>query len=296
MRTILHLLPVLLLSPLVTSFECSLTASSIPYDLSPLKGYRSAAKDTHTPPTTSEAKVELELCSPEGLKKEDGVADEDQASCPTGTKVCLRLFNRKPSSSEPDRVTAVIPFWSVDIPEGDISTSPLGKNGEQGLKLYINGPEYAGTPQHLNVTLVCSPSSTDPNPTLVSYTAGLLSLQWDTPDACPLNAENSPSGGSASGGGGGGFFKFLKLLFWLSVTGLMVYFAIGIFYNHQQYSAKGWDLVPHRDFWREVPTLMADLFSHIFAGVRGGSTGGGRGGYSSLGLQNYIFNEPPSST
>ena len=66
-----------------------------------------------------------------------------------------------------------------------------------------------------------------------------------------------------------------------------------MFYNHQQYSAKGWDLVPHRDFWREFPILISDLFRHIFSGIRGvgggggggGSGGGGssRGGYSSLG-------------
>ena len=56
----------------------------------------------------------------------------------------------------------------------------------------------------------------------------------------------------------------------------------GIFYNHQQYSAKGWDLIPHRDFWREIPTLISDLFGHIYGGLRGAG-GPSRGGYSSLG-------------
>ena len=54
-------------------------------------------------------------------------------------------------------------------------------------------------------------------------------------------------------------------------------------YNHQQYSSRGWDLIPHRDFWRECPVLVQDLFSHVLAGLRGGGGGGGRGGYSSLG-------------
>ena len=80
-----------------------------------------------------------------------------------------------------------------------------------------------------------------------------------------------------------GFWGFIKLVFWLAVTGLILYFAIGIFYNHQQYSAKGWDLIPHRDFWREFPVLVQDLGAHVLAGVRGQSGGGGRGGYSSLG-------------
>lgn len=62
----------------------------------------------------------------------------------------------------------------------------------------------------------------------------------------------------------------------------------GIAYNHNNYSAKGWDLVPHRDFWREVPTLFSDLTNHLMSGIRGhrggggGAGGGGRGGYSSL--------------
>lgn len=54
----------------------------------------------------------------------------------------------------------------------------------------------------------------------------------------------------------------------------------GMFYNHQQYSARGWDLVPHRDFWRELPTLGSDLVHHISSNVKGG---GSRGGYNSLG-------------
>jgi hypothetical protein len=42
-------------------------------------------------------------------------------------------------------------------------------------------------------------------------------------------------------------------------------------------------MIPHRDFWREFPVLVQDLFSHVLAGLRGQSGGGGRGGYSSLG-------------
>lgn len=56
----------------------------------------------------------------------------------------------------------------------------------------------------------------------------------------------------------------------------------GIAYNRNQYSATGWDMLPHRDFWREVPTLARDLVGHVFTNVRN-SGPGGRGGYSSLG-------------
>ncbi|OXB35313.1 hypothetical protein J007_04980 [Cryptococcus neoformans] len=268
--------------PLVVAFDCSITVSSISYDISPLAGLRTASKDSSTPPTTSEVKVSMDLCAGEGLGKEDGVADEDQ--CPENTRVCLKLINHKPSSSDPDRVTAVVPFWLVNTPDSDITTMPLGKNGEQGLEITVNGQEYAGVPQRLQLTLLCDTSSDSPNPTLVSYTVGALSLRWETPDACPRSGDPSnPSNPSGSSGGGAGFFSFVKTLFWLIIIGLILYFAIGIFYNHQQYSARGWDLIPHRDFWREVPTLLQDLVSHVVANVRGSGSGGGRGGYSSLG-------------
>ncbi|WWD19782.1 hypothetical protein CI109_104246 [Kwoniella shandongensis] len=283
------LAPLLLSLPSTYSFSCSLSPSSIPYDLSPLTGVRETSRVSETPPTTSEAKVFMELCKEGGLGKEDGLSDEDQ--CPSNTRVCVKLTNHKPSSSEPDRITAVIPIWTTDIPDEDVFTTPMGKNGEEGLKIYVNGPEYAGVRQHLNLSLICDPKSDTPQPTLVSFTAGLLSLEWATPDACPRNGDGdtpisdggSGSGESGTGGSGGGFFAFLRFVFWLAVIALVLYFAIGIFYNHQQYSARGWDLIPHRDFWREVPVLLQDLFSHVFAGLRGGSSGGGRGGYSSLG-------------
>ncbi|ORY31678.1 autophagy-related protein 27 [Naematelia encephala] len=269
--------------PQVYPWSCSFTASNIPYDLDPLSGLRYASRSSSTPPTTSEARVMFDLCSESGINREGGVADEDQ--CPERTRVCLKLLNNKPSASDPERITAVVPIWKVDTPDDSISTSPIGKNGQDGLNIYVQGDDYAGTRQSLNLTLHCDQSASDPEPTLVSYQPGLLSLEWSTPDACPRNSEGDSDGGGGNGTEGNGksgvgFFGFLKALFWLLVIGLILYFAVGIFYNHQQYSAKGWDLIPHRDFWRDVPVLVQDLLSHMFSGIRGG---GGRGGYNSLG-------------
>ncbi|KAK8853356.1 hypothetical protein IAR55_004060 [Kwoniella newhampshirensis] len=281
------LTPLLLLLPHTYSFSCSPSAGSLPYDLTPLSGLRQTSKGTSTPPTTSEAKVYMELCAEGGLGKEEGLSDEDQ--CPPNTRVCAKLLNHKPSASEPDRITAVIPFWSTTTPDDDVYTTPMGEKGLHGLKIYVQGGDYGGVRQRLNLSLICDTSATAANPTFVSYTAGLLSLEWASPNACPRSDEPLPpdedgdSGSSGGNGSGGGFFSFLRWLFWLLFIGLILYFAIGIFYNHQQYSARGWDLIPHRDFWREVPVLLQDLFSHLFAGVRGGSGGGGRGGYNSLG-------------
>lgn len=41
-------------------------------------------------------------------------------------------------------MTAVVSFWTVDTPDSDITATPLGKKGEQGLEISVKGQEYAG--------------------------------------------------------------------------------------------------------------------------------------------------------
>jgi len=139
----------------VRSFDCAFELGPISYDLSPLAGVRTATKETQTPPTTSEARVTLDLCSKSGVPKEEGVSDEDQVcqlcllatvrlsiQCEDNTRVCLKLLNHKPSASDPDRVTAVIPLWIADSSE--VSLTSLGKDGNGGVSISVQGPEYAG--------------------------------------------------------------------------------------------------------------------------------------------------------
>ena len=39
----------------------------------------------------------------------------------------------------------------------------------------------------------------------------------------------------------------------------MAYLGIGMWYNYSHYGASGWDLVPHRHFWRELPYMVNDV-------------------------------------
>ena len=54
------------------------------------------------------------------------------------------MLNHKSSSSDPDRVTAVVPLWPNSLGDDRIWTTPIGKNGEGGLKIFVEGNEYAG--------------------------------------------------------------------------------------------------------------------------------------------------------
>ncbi|KAG2187673.1 hypothetical protein INT44_005363, partial [Umbelopsis vinacea] len=42
------------------------------------------------------------------------------------------------------------------------------------------------------------------------------------------------------------------------IVGILValYFIGGAFYNYKQYNARGLDLIPHRDFWLDLPYLI----------------------------------------
>lgn len=157
-------------------------------------------------------------------------------------------------------------------------------------KLWFSADGHEGTTdgrtrQRMDITFKCADKASDPS--LESYTDGILKLVWSTPAACAAG-DKPAEGGSGDGESDGdkkeasgmGFFGLLKFLFWTFVIVLIAYFVIGIAYNHQTYSARGWDLVPHRDFWRELPSLTADLGQHLVANVRQST---GRGGYSSLG-------------
>lgn len=177
----LHALPLPLallpLLPLSSAFKCLLTASDITYDITPLGTLRTTDSETDTPPTRSAARVRMDLCG-EGVGLEDDTEDEDQVrrcglssveralqacgetewmfeavyrvqrkrwlmfQCPSNARVCLKLTNIKPPHNE--RVTSVIPFWLTDTSDDDVWTTPIGKKGEEGLKIWVEGPEYAG--------------------------------------------------------------------------------------------------------------------------------------------------------
>lgn len=56
--------------------------------------------------------------------------------------MCLRMVNKKPPDG--DRVISVIPVWTGDLADSAISTTPIGSKGQDGLRIYVEGPEYAG--------------------------------------------------------------------------------------------------------------------------------------------------------
>ncbi|KAG1766980.1 autophagy-related protein 27-domain-containing protein [Suillus occidentalis] len=259
---LLSLLFLLFSTGLVTAedFDCHVTTGGLRWDLTPLKGSHIVNRTRDSPPTTMVDELRFNLCK--NLKLMKGVPADEQ--CELGTRACLRKTNKKPEFL--DRVIAIIPVASTSVLE----------------------PEYSPLECMWSFYLIFTPK-------FVSYENGIVRVDWSTPAACgspddqppeqspsqppPEEDDDTPAdeGGGKSdekpakrGSGLGFFFLVLLLAF-------AAYFGLGAYYNYSTYGARGVDLIPHRDFWREVPYMLQDVVSHLCSTVRPQRSN--RGGY-----------------
>jgi len=276
----LHIPPALLFSIFLLSvssvsadesspFDCHITENGAKFDLTGL-GERIVNQTRHMPPSTMVQSLRFNLC--DDLKKLEGIADQDQ--CEAGTRACLTQVNTKPD--ETDRVVSVIPLMQTSshpTVKTSLSTSP------KSISIQFNGPDYPhpvdGTPtaQTLNVTLLCASEEMN-DPEFKSYDGSQAQVEWRTKAGCPLQDDGThePEGDGggkpehepppeSTGSGVGWFFLMLILAF-------AAYFGFGAYYNYSTYGARGTDLIPHRDFWKEVPYMLSDVISHLCSTVR----------------------------
>ncbi|KAI0063520.1 hypothetical protein BV25DRAFT_1883291 [Artomyces pyxidatus] len=262
--------------------DCRLTVGSNKYDLTALKGDHSAARTRETPPSSWVDAVRFNVCGE--LAPLDGVGAGDQ--CASGTRACLTKTNKK--EGEADRVVAVVPVAQVsETPAYAALSSP-----RRGLSITLHGASYPSSdasadpiPQSFVLDLLCDTEVLDP--IFKSYDGSQVHVEWSAPAGCEFKGDDEPKQDEGSGGGkeGGGetdddesvgsgigwFFLALLLVF-------AGYFALGAYYNYTTYGATGADLIPHRDFWREVPYMLRDVLSHLCSSFRPRHTSS-RGGY-----------------
>jgi len=262
--------------------SCRVEVDGMKYDLTALAGEHSVSRTRDTPPTSMEDTVRFNLCGE--LNALDGVDEADQ--CPSGTTACLTKTNKK--GSESDRVVAVIPVAQTSEPKPDYSILSSPK----GLSMIMHGASYPSSssadpiPQSFNLSLLCSTDMSDA--TLKSYDGSQVRVEWSAPAGCGFQGDEEPptNGGGDEGGdrdgekddsqqsvgsGIGWFFLVLLLVF-------VGYFILGAYYNYSTYGATGADLIPHRDFWREVPYMLRDVVSHLCSSFRPRRSSS-RGGY-----------------
>ncbi|PWN26777.1 hypothetical protein BDZ90DRAFT_232887 [Jaminaea rosea] len=263
------------------ALDCAqpLTFGSNQYDLSSLSSLDpviiSAKYDT--PPSITTYSLALSLCKP---------LPSDQ-SCGSGTRVCQRVSS-KLSAGGDDVVNQIIPFYG-DGAAYRYELEDVSTDGKEWT-LELKGPEYAGRRQKLEIQMSCDPSaSVESKPTFKGYDLmeGEGKVSWRTKIACPMSTKDKDGDPAGDGTnplqpaqGGWGFFSWF---FFLIIMGLIIYFVLGTYQNHQKYGVYE---IPHRDFWREAPYLVQDAGRHAWKSIAGGSGGGssgrGSGGYEPL--------------
>jgi hypothetical protein len=267
-------------------FDCHVTLDKLSYDLTKLNGEQTVTWSVEAPPSTNQETLRFNLC--DDLKKLDKVPQEDD--CPSGTRACLTTTNKK--ADQPDRIihVAQIAQTSSLKPEYSSLSSP------KGLSLTLHGASYpsridpkANNTQALEVSLLCASEGEEASPTFVSYDSSKVKIEWKHSAGCGFEQTEQPpkqdddkkdddkkdEGNPTSEGVGSGI-NFFLLVILLAFT---AYFGIGAYYNYTTYGARGIDLIPHRDFWQEVPYMFRDIFSHLCTSFRSRRTAANRGGY-----------------
>ncbi|KAK4054378.1 type II membrane protein [Microbotryomycetes sp. JL221] len=204
--------------------------------------------------------------------------------CPEGTNLCMQTWTTRAGLE--DRIISVVPVSKLGTSDNDKPTAQYSNSTQdvdESWMLLLPGGSYNKVAHRAQIEMLCDDKATETVPTFEDYDArqGLLSLKWTSAFACstasgnhpaptpPKDGNDSDSGSSSSSGLG--FFGWFFTLFFF---GLVAYFVIGSYHNYSQYGATGFDAIPHRDMWRDLPYIVADMFK---------GRGGSRSGYSALG-------------
>ncbi|KAF9971801.1 hypothetical protein BGZ73_005150 [Actinomortierella ambigua] len=204
--------------------------------------------------------------------------DKKGENCDAGTWVCQSV---KLLDGETEKILYLRPI-AGDAPASDKSpartVSPAVALAakpenvkEDPWTLTLKGGLVANKTQSVVIKFTCNPDKTEDTPKFESFTeadVGTTTFSWESSHVCPKQISNPPSEGM------GGFGVFFTILF---VFGA-IYLLVGAVYNHQVYGAKGLDLLPNLEFWRDFPGLVKDVFYHVWDSV----TGRGNRGYMSV--------------
>ncbi|KAG0358422.1 hypothetical protein BG005_002414 [Podila minutissima] len=243
------------------------------YNIAALKPitYIVTGKPKLVTPSTIREDYHLNPCQPidvpEGKEKEN---------CEKGTWVCkdtklitedketkeTLLFLHQIAGSAPADDTTKTP--ARDVNPLAIKADKLEDVKDLPWNLTLHGGVIDNRNQSAVITFICDRSATDVKvaPTFTSYVDGVASFTWKTEHACPIHTELPTAPGMS------GFSIFLTVL----VVFAVIYVVLGAIYNHQVYGAKGLDLLPNLDFWRDFPGLVVDVVRHVWDSVTGRAT------------------------
>ncbi|CAO3586882.1 unnamed protein product [Absidia cylindrospora] len=224
--------------------------SGVPYelDLSRLDTDFEIEQNSETHPSKTSIRTKINIC-----KSLDGMGVNDE-QCDQGAYICRRVIYLKGN----DQYVAVVQNIAGEFKGSNLNPvfkllgtdDNLSKSGTQ-YSLTLNGGNENGETQSASIMLTCD-SSQDRNaapapPEIVSYQNNVLSLTWKTVHACALKPGDDGNTGASSS---------TLTLFKVLLVMVGIYFIGGALYNFKQYNARGLDLIPHRDFWLDLPYII----------------------------------------
>lgn len=256
--------------------DCHITIGDNKYDFSALSGDHAVSRTRSSPPTNMTDTLRFNVCKELSLIEDVDAGEQ----CSSGTWACLSKVNIK--QGESDRLVAVVPMAQ----EPDLRAEYTALSSPRGVKMTLHGPSYPSsttlepTPQTFVLNLLCETETSDPE--FKSYDGAQAVVEWSAPSGCYFGSDAPAEEGDdkpereteAVGSGIGWFFLLLFVVF-------AGYFALGGYYNYTTYGATGVDLIPHRDFWREVPYMLRDVVSHLCSSFQTRQSSS-RGGYMSV--------------
>ncbi|KAI9304883.1 autophagy-related protein 27 [Cunninghamella echinulata] len=261
-------------------------------DLTPIKKQFKVEEIIDTTPAKTIKRIDINICDP--LTKPSDVT-KDEEFCKSGAYVCrTKLHKRGDSEATIDVVKDIAGDFSesqkLDAKFEVVSGgNDLSVDGFE-YRLSLNGgKDIKGNALKSEISLKCdrSKSADKPGePTVTSFENGVLKLEWKTIAVCGTKIGEAPPPDKSPDNGNGGENKdkegksAIGWFFTILGVALGVYFVGGAFYNYKVYNARGLDLIPHRDFWLDLPYLIKDLLSHLWETIL--SRRHGSGGYVSV--------------
>ncbi|KAI8338993.1 autophagy-related protein 27 [Chlamydoabsidia padenii] len=260
-------------------------------DLSPMNRDFMMENQFTTNPSTRITRTYVNICNP--LTKPTGVYDQD--FCKPNTYACWRLFHKKGDKEDLNEIEELAGDYETSKLSPEFKVASDNQNEDlstEGSKytLILHGGIVNNKPQTVEITLECghNESIDNPNgPNLVSDDDYTTKLHWKVAFACATKVGQSPSPPDNGGGDKGGNEQpeqggksAIGWFFTILGVALGIYFIGGAIYNFKIFNARGLDLIPHRDFWLDLPYLIKDLISHLMESVTSRRHGGN--GYVSV--------------
>ncbi|KAG0229298.1 autophagy-related protein 27 [Mortierella sp. GBAus27b] len=263
------------------AYDCgSITVDGASYDISVFKPTTFVVKGEPIDEHPNKLRIDYQVNPCQAIAIPDG---EAQKHCKAGAWVCQDTELVKEGSEDQVLFLRTIAGSSPatdNTPARDVAPSVVRAEQMMNVKelpwnLTLKGGSIGGFDQSAVITFICDMAITDEKvgPALTSYDKGVAKFTWKTSHACPKQVENPVSEGGMSG-----FGVFLRVVAIIAAF----YLIAGMAYNHYMYGAKGMDMIPNIDFWRDFPYLVTSVVRHVWDAATGRSSSRGGTGYVSV--------------